>query len=137
MDLHDLNINYLAVIVAAIVNIVLGILWYSPIAFGEMWAKEHHISLSSMKKPTPEQHLKSVIISLIMAFVFAILLSWLNIHTPVEGMKLGFLLWLGFVATCLYSGVIWTKVSHTSFYITAGYRLVGLLLMGAILGAWH
>ena len=43
-----MNINYLAVVVAAIVNMALGSLWYGPI-FGKAWIKMMKFSESDMK----------------------------------------------------------------------------------------
>jgi hypothetical protein len=34
----DLNINYLAIIIAVVAHFVLGFLWYTPL-FGKAWAK--------------------------------------------------------------------------------------------------
>jgi len=47
MNLPDTSINLLPVIVAAVINMALGMLWYSPFVLGRLWIK-------SMGK-TPEE----------------------------------------------------------------------------------
>jgi hypothetical protein len=36
---QDVDLNYLAVVVAALVPIVLGALWYSPLLFADRWMR--------------------------------------------------------------------------------------------------
>ena len=48
--LSDVKINYVAVGVAAVVTIVIGALWYSPLLFGGLWAKAHGFSEERLKE---------------------------------------------------------------------------------------
>lgn len=41
--------NWLAIIVAALANFLLGGLWYSPILFGKRWQKENNLSDEDLK----------------------------------------------------------------------------------------
>ncbi len=43
-----LELNYLAIIVAAAANFVLGMVWYAPSVFGKMWMKEAGITMGEM-----------------------------------------------------------------------------------------
>ena len=45
-----LEVNYLAVLVAAIVNMVVGALWYSPLLFGKAWMKLTGFNKKQLKK---------------------------------------------------------------------------------------
>ncbi len=46
-------VNYLAVLVAAIVGMVVGFIWYSPKVFGKMWMKLSGVNPKD--KPVPER----------------------------------------------------------------------------------
>ena len=46
-----LGINYLAVLVAAVVAFVMGGLWYSPLLFGKAWAKLRGIDSAEVAVP--------------------------------------------------------------------------------------
>jgi len=43
-------INYLAVLVATVVNFVLGGLWYSPLLFGKKWMALMNVTEEEIKK---------------------------------------------------------------------------------------
>lgn len=124
------NINYLAVAVAAFAHLVVGALWYSPFAFGPMWSQE----VKTSGKPGAIDFVSEFVLGLIMAGVLACFLGKLHVDCLFDAMKTAFWVWLGFVATVQYSGVIWAKKSIRLFTIEAGAMLVSLLLVGAVLG---
>ena len=124
--------NILAIIVAAVVNMVLGALWYSPALFAKPWMR-----LAGMKemKGGGAGYAVSAIGSLITAYVLAWILNLSGMHSVSEGIKVGFLAGLGFVATTMVSDYMFSGKPMQLFYINAGYRMVGLILMGVVLGA--
>lgn len=54
--IEAVSINYLAVVVAAVVSMGLGAFWYSPLGFGKMW-----MNLSGI---TPQNQQASLMVSL-------------------------------------------------------------------------
>lgn len=50
----NVEVNYVAILLASIVSMVLGFLWYSPMVLGKQWMKEKKISPESMKKSQKE-----------------------------------------------------------------------------------
>ena len=44
-----MELNYLAIIVAALSTFLIGGLWYSPAAFGKLWMKENGFTEEGMK----------------------------------------------------------------------------------------
>lgn len=127
--------DFIAVIIATIVNNALAMAWYSPKFLGTVWAKEHQFDLETLK-PSPLHFIGAVLVSFLTAFVFSLIINWVGINTSFEGMALGFLIWLGFVVTTHFSGVIWAKKPFKVYLIDTGFQLVSLLIMGAILGFW-
>lgn len=133
MSLSD--INFFAILVIIIFNMILGMLWYSPKVFGTVWAREHNFSLTDLKA-TPWHYVGAILVSFVIAFVFAVVVNWLDIFTLRDGLKLGFTLWLGFIATTHFSGVLWAKKPLKVYFIDAGFQLISMLFMGAILTVW-
>jgi Protein of unknown function (DUF1761) len=131
--------NYLAVIVAAVVYWLLGAVWFGMI-FGNQWMKLEHISeeqVASMKgAAVAVPYVVSFVFGLVIAFVLAQLCAWRNASTAARGASLGVLLWLGIVAPVTYTTNMYEMRPTNLFLINEGYVLVGLLIMGAILGAW-
>lgn len=131
MSLTDL----IAVIVVTLLNNALAMGWYSKSFLGTPWAKEHQFDMDSLK-PTPLHFIGAILVSFLTALVFSLIINWFGIDTAWEGACLGFFIWLGFVATTHFSGVIWAKKPFKVYLIDAGFQLVSLVLMGAILGYW-
>jgi hypothetical protein len=52
----------------------------------------------------------------------------------VDGVIVGVVVWLGFVATWLASGVFFERRSTEWWAINAGQAIVSLAIMGAIIG---
>lgn len=126
------QIDLLAVLLAAVMGLLIGFVWFSPWLFGNTWKK-----LSGMEKTKRNQlaPLWSFLAILIMAYILSFFELMLGVTTVSDGMFVGFLVWLGFVATTQISKVIWGKASFKLFLIDSTYRLLALLSMGGILGA--
>lgn len=134
--------NYLAIIVAAIVNVVIGSLWYSPVLFAKKWAKAAGIKKEDMDKGYkmgPSMYVAPLITALIASFVLAWFINALNVNSLTGGLQIGFLAWLGFTTTAqvLNSWVFSGGRPKELYIINTGYHLVIFCVMGAILGAWR
>ena len=72
-----MELNLIAIFVAAIVPIVLGFVWYNPKTFGTAWAREAEMTEEKMKSGNM---LVIFIVSLIMSFILAFFVQMLTIH---------------------------------------------------------
>ena len=64
-----MDFNFLAIIVAAIVPIVLGFIWYNPKVFGLVWMREAEMTEEKVKKGNmPVIFIVSLILSFLLAF---------------------------------------------------------------------
>jgi len=131
-------VNYIAVLVAAVVAFIIGGLWYSPFVLGKQWMKLRGMDPASMKGMAFPMGLmvQEFITTLVMAFVISQFAMWVGAFGPVAGLVLGFWLWLGFVATTMFSATLWEKYPLGLFVINAGLRLVNILAMAAIIAWW-
>jgi hypothetical protein len=134
------TINYLAVVVAALAAFFIGALWYSPLLFAKQWMKAHGYSeeqIKEMQKSAMPAYLVSLVCYVVMAYVLAVFIAMMNVASATGGMWAGFLAWLGFAATLGLTANMFSERKIATFFIDAGYQLVHLLVMGAILGAWR
>ena len=130
------------VVVAAVVNMLLGWVWYGPL-FGKEWSRLMGFGADKMKamqaKGMGGSYLIMFIGSLLMSFILARFVVFTeagyHIWSASVGFRLGFEVWLGFVAPVTISMVLLEGKPWKLWMIVAGYSLVGLCLMGAILGA--
>jgi hypothetical protein len=136
------NMNFLAIIVAAVINVVLGSLWYSPVLFAKPWTKAMGMTKEQMTKGTKMgagMYVAPLIAALVTGYVLSWFLNVLHVTTVGGGIEIGFLAWLGFTTTAqiLNSWVFSNGRPKEVYFINTGYHLVGFCIMGAILAAWR
>lgn len=131
-------VNYLSVLAAAVVSMVLGWLWYGPL-FGKMWSRE-----TKMKMETKNMGMSYGLMflgSLVMAYVLshAIIFAgtYLQMTGAPAGLMSGFFNWIGFVAPVTLGSVLWEKKSWKLWILNNGYYLITLLAMGYLLAVWQ
>lgn len=135
-----IEINYIGVIAAAVVAVVLGFLWYGPV-FGKPWMKEMGFTKASMdaakKKGMTKSYVLMLVSALVMAYVLAHVIAFsaneMGGMSVMSGIQGGFWTWLGFVATVLLGQVMWENKSLKLYALNAGYYLVSLMAMGAVI----
>ena len=133
------SINFWAVVVAAVVNMVVGMLWYGPV-FGKLWKSLMGFTDEGMRKMplTPMQAMSGgVVTSLLMAYVLA-RFSMLAGAAGVSGaFQLAFWVWLGFTATVAAGGFLWEGKPFQLFVLNVAEQLVALFLMALVLVFWQ
>ena len=136
----DVSINYLAVLVAGIANMIIGGLWYSPLLFGKIWVKLMNFVKNKMEEAKNRGMTKSYIIaflgSLIMAYVLAHFVDYADAVNASGALQLAFWLWLGFFVTVHLSSVLWEGKSVKLYLLNIFHYLVALLVMSVILVLW-
>ena len=135
-----ININYLAVLVAAIVGMGVGFLWYSNALFGKMWRDLMGFDEKKMKKSMQKGMGKTMTIAfvstLLMSYVLSYFVGYVQAKNIVDGVILGFWLWLGFFATTELGMVLWEGKPLKLYFVKTLHNLVTLAVMGAILAVW-
>lgn len=140
-----LDVNYLAVVVAAVGSMVLGGLWYGPI-FGKKWAALSGMTSDKMAeaKARGESMTKSYVLMfigcLLMAYVFTHFIGYSSGFLQESGLSVGLSAaiwaWLGFIAPVTVGKVLWEGKPWKLWILESGYYLASLLLMGLILSSW-
>lgn len=138
MDLSlFLQINYLAVLVAGILYFVLGALWYSPLLFAKPWMEAVGLSPQDVENASPVIYIYPLIFYLLAALISAFLIKALGLTALFSGLLLGIFGWLGYMLPAVGSSMIFEGRSMKLFQITAGYHLVGFLILGGLLTVWQ
>lgn len=132
------SVNWLAIIVATIASMGLGAGWYMLFAnqwMGALGRTREQIMAAAGNAATP--FIIAAAMQLVMAYFLALLTpKALGSTTLLNGLAMGFWLWLGFVITSMiinhrYQGAKWSLT-----LIDGGYLLGVLLLQGIIIGAF-
>ena len=125
--------NWLAIIIAVIANMVIGALWYGNWAFGKSWMKLSGHTMGEGMQIGPLYALTALA-----ALVQAITMSWFLGQTGANsgsaGAIIGLYVGLGFVASAMFAEVLFAGRPPRLYAITAGYSVVAAIVQGAIIG---
>ena len=135
------SVNILAVIVAAIIPMIVGMFWYHPKVFGAVWMKAAGITPKDVKKAKKKSmgptYAIGFISKLFTSYILAIFINMLSVRSLLGGIVIGFLAWFGFVAASKLESVLWERQPMKLYLINISYSFVVLILMGALLAVWH
>jgi len=130
-------VNLYAVFVAALLSMVLGSLWYSPLLFGKAWMRlrGQTTKVKDMSFP-PSKMIIEFVCSLVTAFVLG-LFAFLLPGTVYAAVIFALTLWVGFYITMLLGEVLWEDKPFGLFLINASFRLLSLVVMTTVLVMWR
>ncbi|MCW5898454.1 MAG: DUF1761 domain-containing protein [Flavobacteriales bacterium] len=138
MDLT--TVNFLAVIVATLAAFALGAVWYTAL-FGKRWMKEVGFSEEQLKQGANLGRIYGT--CLLLTFVMGLGLAFIwHQEDPASltwqvGLYHGLLIGLFFVAPSTGINYLYQRKSFALWLIDAGYQVVFLGIMGAVIGAWR
>ncbi len=140
--LHFTGINLWAVLVAAVVSMAIGAMWYSPSLFGKLWMELMGLNESKLhemkQKGMAKKYFISLVSQLVAAYGFAVLMNTLSFFpTWADGVIFGFTLWLSLIATTSLSMVLWEGKPFKLYFLKTVHLLVVFLAMGTLLAVWR
>lgn len=132
------NINWLAVLVAALAYFALGALWYSKALFANSWIKLAGINMQdpNAKKGVGLIMFSSFILMLIVSIGLAILIARIGITDWMTGLKVGLITGLCFSATAISISYLYEKKPSGLHFINGAYNIVGTTIAAIIIAAW-
>jgi hypothetical protein len=143
--MHVPPVNWLAVLVAAIVIFALGGLWYSPVLFAKRWIALQNKTEEQMRAEAaganmPLMYASAFLTALITAWTMAMVFAHFAndiVMNAAHGALFGALLWLGFAATTSYATALFSGKPRQLWFIDSAYNLVSFVLAGIILAVWR
>lgn len=145
--MEGFNINWLALIVAAIVPLAVGALWYGPL-FGKVWQEEVGITDEQLMQGNM---VKIFGLSLVFAFILAFTL-WAQVmvgggpgeahglepfltfkHGAFHGVLLGIIFLLPIIGTI----ALYERKTLRYVLLTIGYWCISMAIMGGIINMWQ
>lgn len=159
-----MEINFLAILVAALVPLIMGFIWYNPKTFGNAWMRESGLTAESLKKGN-----MALIFGLtfIFSFLIAFALQFVTIHqtgalgmvggdplkalssysafmadygmafrTFKHGALHGFITGMLFLFPVLAINALFERKSWRYIIINSAYWLLCVTIMGGIVCGW-
>ena len=132
--LPQLDLNWLAILAAAVSAFLLGGLWYGPL-FKKAWCREAGIDPDSTPRHPARIFGVAFACSLLAALLFAVSLP--PGAGAAAGFGAGFVVGLFFVAMSFGINYAFAGRSLKLWMIDSGYHVLQFALYGLILGAWR
>lgn len=135
-----MDINFLAIAIAVVLQFILGAVWYSPLMFGKIWMKIHDCDklskdeLQKMQKEMGPFYGLQLIVTSVTTVILAVFINALPQFSPFI---IAFWFWLGFVVPTQVSAIIFggdeKKWFLKKIVIIAGSALACLTVAAAVL----
>lgn len=135
--MENVQINHLAVFVCALMSLVIGALWWSPMLFAKAWQQENGLTDEQIAKANP---LKNFGLSFLLAYVISYNLAFFLGAPGTDwkwGLIAGLLAGVGWVVTMFIIIALFEMRSLKYILINCGYITVYFGVIGLILGAWR
>ncbi|MDX1705938.1 DUF1761 domain-containing protein [Pseudidiomarina sp.] len=134
--MHSTDINLWAVLVAALLNFLIGGLWYSPVLFAKSWQAAAGISDEQLQAFKP---LKGFGLTFIFSWIISLNLAFFLASPGTNwqwGLTAGVLAGLGW-ATMIFAVIaLFEQRSWRYILIHGGYITIYFAAAGALLGGW-
>ncbi len=136
------ELNYVAIVVVAVLNIILGMIWWHDVLFGKPWRalmgwdKMSKDDLKKKQKEAGPAHATSAVSSLVIAFFLGGLIDMLDLDSLGGAFRLAWVLWVAFVATTTLVDYMYAERKIKLWAINYGYHLAGMIMMSLILVSW-
>ncbi len=138
----NVPVNYLALLLAAIAQMIVGFIWYGPL-LGKPWMKlkgfnHTQAEMKEMQKQMMPYYGLTFVVSLVTAYVLAHVMflsqNYFNYQPLMTGLMTAFFMWIGFMMPVRFYNEIFGGKNWKLFAIDTGYSLAGILAMGVVLG---
>jgi hypothetical protein len=132
-----MRLNWLAVLVAAIVHWLFGAVWFTVLS--KQWQAGLRMTPDELQQysnhPNFWPYLISFVCNFVIAYVIARVLSAYASYGLFRGIGIGILIGL-VAATALVTEMVFEARDGSFILISALYPLIGCILMGIIIGVW-
>ncbi len=134
----DVQVNYLAVLLAMLSSLVIGAVWYSPKTFAPIWVKLARIDTTKDRGSIMKPMIITVIVSLLTAYVLAHVTYLSNQffgHSYLQdALSTAFWTWLGFTAARFITHDAFEGRPMALTALNIGNEFVTLMVMGLVIG---
>jgi hypothetical protein len=141
-------INWGAVILATVVNMAIGAVWYSRLLFLNAWRQGMENTMGKEGYEALHQRMRTggvaartyaiaLVGAFLVSYVMARILVWRGVDSFALGAGIGAAVWLGFVIATSVNTVLFEGRSMRVFAINSAHYLVAFVVTGGILGAWR
>ena len=138
-------INYLAVLVSAVIIFALGGLWYSPALFAKRWIALQNKTDEQMRAEAaganmPVMYFVAFVCAFLQAWVLAMVIGHMSQVAEMgvaHAAIFSTLLWIGLAGSTSYVTALFSGAPRQLWAINSLYNLVSFIIAGIILAVWR
>jgi hypothetical protein len=134
------DVNWVAILVAAIAGFAIGGLWYTAL-FGKRWRRLAGVEHEELRTGAAAAYGLGFVCTFVMAYTMSRFVDYVfdpqHEKTLGHGLVLALMIWLGFVATTGLTNDLFGRKPVSQWMIESAHHLAALLAMGAILTCWQ
>lgn len=134
----DVQISWLAVLLAVVAKMVVGMVWYSRSVFGDKWAKLVRLSDKDMQEGSTRAIVKALLAGVLTAYVLAHVAYLSNAFFGnsflQDSLTTAFWLWLGISAATVVTHDAFEQRPKALTVLTLANEFVTLMAMGLVIG---
>lgn len=124
----------IGILVATVIRMFVGWFWYHPSVFGREWMRLQKLNEKELGSPAPAMA-GAIGTAFVTAYVLSIFVHAMPPLSWHQGAFVGFLAWLGFVATSSLGSVLFAKTSFKLWLLNNGDNLLSYLFMGSAIAS--
>lgn len=125
------HISWGMVVVAAFVGWIIGMLWYSPLLFGNSWLRASGITLDPNASMIP--YLANEFVGLLVqSYALALVLEGMDALAFVDAVTVAAIISLLFIGVNQWAGVVWSRRPYELFFIYQGGTLIAFCAMAML-----
>lgn len=127
-------IDFVAVIIAAFLFLLIGSFWFSDLMFKKTYRKALELTKEDMNGGW-KKWLGTIVIAFIVSYILAFLEALLGVVSVLEGLYVGVGVFIGFILPSHLLKLMWANRPCTPFFIEMGYMFFAILVIAGFLGA--
>ncbi len=132
------EVNLLAVLVAGIVPMIVGSLWYGPI-FGKRWMSLMEMTAEEIQEGfnPVKTYGVTLLLSLVTAFVLAQLIAEVGGGSAMVGVHVALMALVGFILPVANQSIAFEKRKPGLAWLNVAYNGVALLAQALVIALWR
>lgn len=128
------NVNYQVIILAGVLNMGLGMLWYGPL-FGNKWMAGMGYTeedRASMHKGAGPAYVATLVLALGYGYVMDLVINTMAPVSLMGALAIGLLVWVGFSVSSTAKSLLWGETDRTVYVINTIFELIFAIIMSLV-----
>lgn len=131
-----MHMNYVAMITSAIIQWIIGAIWYGAV-FKKSWTALVGGGAGSSNGRTAFSMVVAFIACLVLSFVLVNIILLAGTKVFVGGAALAVVCWFGFIAPPMFAQHVYERRPANLLAINAAYWIVALAVSGGVIAIWR